>query len=930
MTGFLDIVADKVVEKFGKDISRYTFVLPGKRAYLLLKEKITERIQEPCWEPEFTTLTALTSEASSLQQANDIVLLARLFNICRTTLGLEFFSDNFDSFISWGEILLNDFSGIDNNMIDADKLFCNISDLKIIDNQFRDDSIDSQIEETLKPHSNPKEAKYHKEFCKIWDKLFDIYTSYRSELLKEGIGYPGMICRKAAEDGIKNSKEYIFIGFNTFNRAEHRFIKKIKPVAVYWDGCSFFDDEKTNRALNPDGMAAASQKIGSEIEEIIDGEKLHHRKIEIVKCPTDVMQCKAVMKRLEKIEDIGYETAIVLSDDNLLPVMLQSIPKEIKEVNVTTGLPLSDSSVYIFYKVLESIIVNQKKGLFKRDDIHYFLLSPLFSKLWNKDDEIASFRKKMEENQAPYLSISEISNKELRKFFCDSSQKEFNVGKYLMDGISFFSELSDADDITEISIRMIKCIESLDVAVSRYGIELSPKLFLRMLGRNLSRSYTPYVTEAMTGLQVTGILETRCQDFKNVFILSASDDTLPKGSQLLSFIPMNLRSSMGLPTSGDFQRMSASYFYHLLMRAENVCILYNGNTSNSRTGEASRFIRQIEYLTPKGTEISHTTIVSRVQSDDSNAMDFHHSNKTKEIFSKCKISASMLCTYLNCHRKFALQYIYKIRPKDTATEQFKASDYGTAAHQALEIICKEKDGICYSKERARSLLDKFESEVMPIIEEYGFKYIHDRYPHKTGTPDMDRLEKMIIIWVKNVLEYDASDNPFGNFRTLSTEKEYDDGVIVLDDNKGEFKTTMKVDRLDRIGDLYRIVDYKSGRKDVMKFGKIENIEKLFQYNKDRKNKDPLFQTLFYGISFKGNKWIPAIYSMPRIGSEKYSPYPDGDSSPISEEFFTEYENRLKLLIEEISDPDPEIEFDACSEGQNGPCSFCDFRALCGR
>lgn len=915
MEGFLDIVADRVTERFRKDISDMTFVLPGKRAYQILRKKIADRATEVCWEPEYITLTELVSEYAHIEKADDIVLLAKLFKICRKRLG-DLVEDDFDAFESWGKILIEDFSGIDCKMIDAEELFCNVSDFAEIDRRFGAPDLDAETNSVLQEHVNPRDAVYRKKFESIWEHLYDIYKEFRSELLGLGIGYSGLISRKAAEDiSRKKEKRFVLVGFNTFTDAEYEFVRALEPEAVYWDEYRFFENEDANIKLNPDGSNL--KKIGCPVEESITAPRDIQRKIEVISCPTDTIQCKVVRKRLDAMENIGTETAVVLADDALLPVMLQSVPQKVSDVNVTTGQPISDSPAYIYYHRLRSIILSVDGHSFLREDIEFILNYPCLKPLWDRSKSITALRRKMKENLAPIIDVSEVDDVQFKAFF----KAIDDPGRYLLERLTQLSELAGDGELTEAAAKMCSSIEALSTIVKRYDIKLGKNLFVNMLEKSFARGYSPYQTENRSGLQITGILETRCQDFENIFILSADDDTLPKKSHMLSFIPTGIRRHYGLPMSGDFQRMSASYFYHLLMRAKNVYILYNGSSGDNRSGEASRFIQHIRYLKPQNTQISFLTATSPLSSGIAMKTRFLHSDMTATVLAGANFSASWINTYLKCRKKFALAHIYKVHHIDSVSDGFKSSDVGTAVHAVLEHICKKG----YSKETANKILADFDTLAMPAIEKYGISEIHSKYPHLCGTGEMERLEKLIVMQTRNVLEYDSSHS---GFKTVSTEEECN--------SLAGF--TMKIDRRDIMENgTIRIVDYKSGKKNIMKLrtlkGKnaFEKIERIFKEGSDRKDTDPVLQTLLYALAYKGNKVMPAVYSLPVLSDPSYSPYLDGIEEPIAEEYLDAFARRLEQTVTEISDPNPELEY--CEMKNAGPmqsyCRMCDFRLICG-
>ena len=100
--------------------------------------------------------------------------------------------------------------------------------------------------------------------------------------------------------------------------------------------------------------------------------------------------------------------------------------------------------------------------------------------------------------------------------------------------------------------------------------------------------------EPLSGLQVMGVLESRVLDFENVIITSVNEGKFPAGKSQNSFIPYDVKKELGLPTYKEKDAIYCYHFYHLLLRAKNVWLLYNTDNEGIDAGEKSRFITQLE------------------------------------------------------------------------------------------------------------------------------------------------------------------------------------------------------------------------------------------------------------------------------------------------------------------------------------------------
>ena len=109
------------------------FVFPNQRAGLFFLNYLSKMIDRPLFAPETMTVNELFSRLSSLQTADRISLLFRLYTIYQSLSKKE---ETFDKFAYWGEMLLNDFDDVDKYMADARQLFTNVTELKQIDTLF--------------------------------------------------------------------------------------------------------------------------------------------------------------------------------------------------------------------------------------------------------------------------------------------------------------------------------------------------------------------------------------------------------------------------------------------------------------------------------------------------------------------------------------------------------------------------------------------------------------------------------------------------------------------------------------------------------------------------------------------------------------------------------------------------------------------------
>ena len=190
METFLQLVARDLYAKIGNDLSRTAIVFPNKRASLFFNEYLAAETDRPLWSPAYVSISELFRQLSPLKSGDPIRLVCELYKVFREETRSE---ETLDDFYFWGELLISDFDDVDKNLVDADKLFSNLQELKnIMDNyDFLDQEQEEAIRQFFQNFSIEKRTELKAKFISLWDKLGDIYRHYRRNLTELGIAYEG-------------------------------------------------------------------------------------------------------------------------------------------------------------------------------------------------------------------------------------------------------------------------------------------------------------------------------------------------------------------------------------------------------------------------------------------------------------------------------------------------------------------------------------------------------------------------------------------------------------------------------------------------------------------------------------------------------------------------------------------------------------------
>ena len=206
-----------------------------------------------------------------------------------------------------------------------------------------------------------------------------------------------------------------------------------------------------------------------------------------------------------------------------------------------------------------------------------------------------------------------------------------------------------------------------------------------------------------------GLLETRLLDFDHIIALGMNEGKLPATNQINSFIPMDLRAALGLPTTREKQGLFAHHFYRLLHHCTKLTATYSSNNEQLGPQEKSRYLLQLELeLQRLNKNIQLTNKFYNVPIQNASTTNSQVIDKTELILGRIEkhfnkaISASSINTYLSCPLDFYYRYIAELGEEKSIEEDIESQQFGSLIHNTLENL--------YDK---HALLDKLGNEIAP-------------------------------------------------------------------------------------------------------------------------------------------------------------------------------------------------------------------------
>lgn len=970
MKPFLYQIADLFHKNYGVKISRFAFIFPNKRTGLFFQKYLSEIYDKPLFSPSILAISDLFLELSDKQLADRIGMLFKLYSIyIRKSNSPE----SFDEFLHWGEMLLSDFDDVDKYMANARMLFTNVTDLRTIESDYSFLS-PSQIAviRTFWNSFNPTTSGTNeKSFLAAWEILYDLYTTFREELAEEGKGYEGMIYREVIDRLASVEKldfpweKVVFVGLNALSLVEEKLLGELQKAGIadfYWDYESDMVKDPENRASY---FVSRNRSLFPSLLEWPE-QQLAKPEIEVIGIPSGIGQAKQVYTLLEEMHrnnqlnpEEALKTAIVLPDESLLIPVLNSIPEQIKHINVTMGYPLTGTPVTSLMEYVLALhknlrYVDRQPMFYYRDVLavlnHRYMMSAnkevvsalirditMFNKIYIGKDELAR-TPLMETIFRPVDQVEELSDylldvlEQLNFYMRLAAWQENPVEEADEDELSILnSQLSIRDLEQEFIFHYFVTVNRMKEVMKECGIEIRINTYFRLLNRITENIKIPFKGEPLSGLQIMGILETRALDFDRLIILSMNEGVFPVKESSNSFIPYNLRKGFDLPTYEHQDSIWAYYFYRLLQRTSHVSLIYDTRSTGLLSGEKSRFIHQLHYH--YNYPLQNKLVVYNVSSSKTTALQMIKTDQIQEALSafyvggERALSASAINTYLDCPLKFYFMVIENVQEEEEVTEAMESDVFGSILHKVLEDL--------YAPYRGRTLMPDILKSIRKseelLTETIRRAFAEIFFKTETVRPLTGRnflIGEMIRKYVKKVLERDARWAPF---RYIESEKRIKD-IFTMSDNR-QIQLKGFIDRVDEVNDTVRIIDYKSG-EGISTFRDIQSL-----FNKEEKERPKaVMQVFMYAWMYNRlpegrNRLVqPEIYFMRRIFYDTFDPdiYYRLDRMKKARveafvEYATDFEREMRNCLDEIFNP--EIPFTQTPTGK--ACMWCNFKEICG-
>jgi len=763
-------------------------------------------------------------------------------------------------------------------------------------------------------------------YLTFWAQLPTYYKAFTKHLIEQNSGYQGLVYRVAVDNihaFIKenSSKAIYFAGFNALNQAEEQIIQKLLKnglAKVYWDTDAVFLNDPDH------GAGYFARKIKQNwshyksypYDWIVDEFK-QAKNIEIISTPKSVGQAKivgSIVEELQKSNENLQKTAVVLSEENLLIPVLYALPNTVASLNVTMNYDSKSNPIQLFFAKFFKMHVNSlNRGKSNATFYHKEVLDVLSHSLI--------------ENLAASKQVVDGINKRNLSFFnfstldfipADNPFLQLIIKDWNIDVIEIIDRIEEIvfeirtylrENKDDVSLTFLYAFHQVLTQIKNYQLKYkvieNAQQLLTIYKQVADLAEVSFEGEPLEGLQVMGVLESRVLDFDNVIITSLNEGKFPAGKSSNSFIPYDVKMELGLPTFREKDAIYTYHFYHLLLRAKNIYLLYNSNSEGLDAGEKSRFITQLVLDPQVNHNIKVNNYFAKSPDSVSEPLMIEKSellqNRLKEIASDKGFSPSAIGNYMRNPMQFYMQRVLGIRELDEVEENIALNTLGTIIHGALEELYKPVIDQKLTIEMVDEMLQNYQSE---IVSQFKLNYSESADKHGKNLLAFEVAKRNVyhfLMLEKEMLESGDDVTIIGLEQTLET---------VLEDVKLPYAVKLSgiADRIEIRNNVLRIIDYKTGKVDLnqVQIKEIGGITNDLKFEK-------AIQLLMYGLMYKNSTHLPiqaGIYSFKnrKSGYLLFGLKEDRTTNEfITDDLLIDFKAELITLLNTILDPETVFE-----------------------
>lgn len=835
-------------------------VFPNNRPVSEFRNLFHSIAPENSWFPEIITLNDLLNRESPTNSPEFLDKVLSLNEALSDTLKAKKGDlNNFDFVVK----LIEDFEEVQREKIEPTDIFSKVSYIKLLEKW----EIDVNALGDLGKNN-----------LIFWEKLVDIFLKYQENLRQSNFQSQSQLLNvinelESFKYFVKTKSKFWFVGFNNFNNSELHFISELdknNEVECVFD----IDDYYLENNLDSAGkfLVKSIRKISFKKIFLKAGWQGRNQRFDHCISDGNIVMLSTVFDELITAGGDG-KIAVVFLDQSLLQTAIFSLPKELNQVNIGSGIQLQ----FTFGFALVSNFLNANKH-------------DLFEGL----------------NQ---LSIRDL---ELLQNNFEKRRKSESIWGSLEELNSFLTLLrfdtSNAVKSALNSVVISKCISLINQYLkNKIRFQKLPDDFVKKSFLSELKSTTiDTVSDNKANIQFMGLLETRNIDFNRVIIVSFNDSVFPGNIISNSIIPNDVRSRYGLQMPDDSEGLMSYYFYQSIQRAKSVSLLSIQSDSGFNSSEPSRYLNQLKNSFPGFTDkllqkrASFSNYDASLESQISIPQNEKIKAKVLKYFSERGCSVSALNLLIRNPIDFYNQYVLGLKEGDPILDEVSHAELGTLFHNVAEDLYRPfvatKLSLATFKE-----IEKSRSE---IIENRIEKLNQKLNPSKSI---LDLYKNICSVWISKFLEYDLSRIKSGrNIILQDLEERCEiDFTLMVNEKSTSIKLVGSIDRVEVENGIVRLIDYKTGKVEQRDL-RIDNLSATLEDSDFAKSNQLLYYSLLYSRIRKFEKIESAIYSC-RNNLSGILPLTIQKKPYLSNDYFLVYEQILKTKLELILTTDFQFE-----------------------
>lgn len=819
---FLDEVLEAVLDHplcKANQLERLAVVLPSHRAMSKLRHGLMARLTGPARLPQFYALSGFIEASSPWTAADPLEVLVRLHRVVGTSEDVL----PFDRFVPWAKVVLDDFAAVDHELAEVGKVFQNLADIQGIEDW-------SFGEETW--------SEDQKAFERQWRRLPELYAKLHASLGQDGLATRAHLTRRLAEgEGHLDVDQVLAAGLATMSTAEWRCLdawSKADRLTVLWDADPTYVHDVHNEA----GLFI--RKFRSPKAPLVQGTLASKPpKVRAVGCASTVLQTQHVRDILSNLTpDQFNQTLVVLPDGGTLGTLLQALPPSANGLNVTMGLAMHETPVLSFVEQVFSML-ETTSDTWRLEQLQAFHAHPVMHHIHRTHGNSPGVGRAMHalaKSHRAWVSADDFDELGAQDFAFDVRQLATLRAK---DASAFLEALSSWARALEGRLETMPSeVNASEEGVASSAVPWIPAGWRRfrtvlavlqrlqtahrpmstaaevraMARRMLRQERVDLLGEPNRGLQVMGLTETRALDFDRVVVLDMNEGTVPQTSRPDSFLPLDLRNSLGMPGPREREARYAYLVHRLLNRASEVHLLYRSSPDRKEGGEPSRYLMQLEgsFHKPDGTphlEVEHVNLHVPLPEARPAIRPMRMSDPMRnrlKTWASEGMSPSALNTMLQCPRNFAYRYLYGMGEATELQTSMEASTLGSVVHHVMEHGLEQAQGHVLTTDHLddvahaldRHLANALQSEYNASLVKRGENVLQLEIA-RTTLKKFLRQEKAELVaghpapFIQDRESKLSSKHPGTTFGTLA------------------FAGT--ADRLEHVAGIPRVLDYKTGK-----------------------------------------------------------------------------------------------------------------------